>query len=320
MKIQITGLNQFTISENAQDILHIPDGWVSLKVSHCAICRTDAKMWKMGHRDLHLPRVPGHEIVAVQGDNRYVVWPGVVCGTCHYCKTDRENLCESIKIIGFHCDGGFCDTIMVPESNCLAIPEQLNSIVATFAEPAGCIINAFNRVNLKKNSRLLIYGAGTLGILTALLSLHYGAVPVIIEKNELKITKAECFTDIYGFKIVNNTDDNRFDVVINCCSDPAAFMSSIPKAAKGATIVFFSGLEKNIQIESRLFNLIHYKELNIVGSYGLTKGNMKTGLHLISQNQKSLERLIERIISPHSVPDSIPKIFEGEHYKFIISF
>ncbi len=320
MKVQLTGLKQLSVSMDTQDITHISDGWIPLKVSHCAICRTDAKMWGQGHRDLFLPRVLGHEIVAVQGDKRYAVWPGVVCGTCYYCRSGRENLCNSMKIIGFHLDGGFCDTVIVPESNCLLIPDQVTSAIATFAEPAGCIVNAFDKVKLMQNSRLLIYGAGTIGILAALLSLHYGAIPVIIEKNETKITKAKCFSANHGLNFVKNTDESHFDVIVNCCSDPMAFISSIPKTANGASIVFFSGLEKNMQIESNLLNLIHYKELNIIGAYGLTKQNMKTGLHLVSQNQKSIELLVESIISPDSVPEIIPKVLQGECFKYILSF
>lgn len=320
MKIQITGLKQLSISQYQQDMQHIPDGWISLKVSHCAICRTDAKMWSQGHRDLYLPRVPGHEIVAMQGDKRYAVWPGIVCGTCHYCRTGRENLCDSMKIIGFNFDGGFCNTVIAPESNCLIIPDQVNSDVATFAEPAGCIVNAFNKVKLTQNSRLLIYGAGTMGILAGLLSLHYGVLPTIIDKNETKIKKAIFFSESYGLRFVKHTDESHFDVIVNCCSDPLAFVSSIPKTAKGASIVFFSGLEKNVQIESNLLNLIHYKELKIAGAYGLTKQDMKIGLQLITQNRAAIEQLIESIIPPASIPDIIPRVLQGEYYKYIISF
>ena len=50
------------------------------KVLFCAICRTDAKMWHEGHRDLVLPRVPGHEFVVEAPDRqRYAVWPGKSC-------------------------------------------------------------------------------------------------------------------------------------------------------------------------------------------------------------------------------------------------
>lgn len=86
----------------------VADDRVFLKVICCAICRTDAKMWRSGHRDLVLPRVLGHEIAGIDpaSGQLYAVWPGQVCGTCDYCRTGRENLCEEMQIIGFHTDGG----------------------------------------------------------------------------------------------------------------------------------------------------------------------------------------------------------------------
>ena len=67
-----------------------PDAPV-LKVKYCSICRTDAKMWLSGHRDLVLPRIPGHEICA-SGENgrNYVLWPGSSCGKCPLCTGGKK--------------------------------------------------------------------------------------------------------------------------------------------------------------------------------------------------------------------------------------
>lgn len=84
-------------------------------VLRCAICRTDAKMWDQGHRDLVFPRVLGHEMVVADAHGqRYIVWPGKSCRTCGFCKTGRENLCEEMKITGFHHDGGFAGQALLP--------------------------------------------------------------------------------------------------------------------------------------------------------------------------------------------------------------
>lgn len=320
MKVTLSGLKQMAVSDGIQCITEIPDGWVSLNVTHCAICRTDAKMWMQGHRDLHLPRIPGHEIVAVKDNRRYAVWPGVVCGNCRYCKSGHENLCDSMRIIGFHLDGGFCDTIIAPEYNCIPIAENIDSEVASFAEPVGCIINAFKNVKLTGEKRMLVCGAGTMGILTALIALQYGVKPVILEKNETKIAKAYHLRTKHNLNIVKQTDDSHFDIIVNCCSDPIAFISSIPKTSKGASILFFSGLEKNVNIESNLLNIIHYKELSVIGCYGLTKNDMETGLQLISQNPEPYKLLIEDVVPPESVPDIISQVLTGEKYKYVIAF
>ncbi len=320
MKIQLTGIRTLAHSSDPPVYLTSPDDLVTLSVTHCGICKSDAKMWAQGHRDLCLPRVPGHEIVGQKDNKRYVVWPGIICGNCQYCRSENENRCDSIKILGFHVDGGFCDTVSVPWANCIPVPEHVDSTIAVFSEPAGCIVNAFRKMRLQPGERLLIYGAGTIGLLTALLSKLYLAEPVIIEKNESKIHKAEYISGKYGIRIIKGTTESHFDAIFSACSDPTALLSSLPKAAKGARIAFFSGLEKNIQLESNLLNLVHYKELSLIGTYGLTRNDMKTGLELIAKIPEAVSMLIENFVAVSDLNSIFPQILEGQKYKYILSF
>lgn len=121
MKMILTGLRQLEIRpDNANDrkIDTIEKGFTKTRVLCCAICRTDAKMWEQGHRDLVFPRVLGHEMVVTdQTDQKFIVWPGKSCGICRFCQTGRENLCEDMKITGFHTDGGFADQAVLPEKS-----------------------------------------------------------------------------------------------------------------------------------------------------------------------------------------------------------
>ncbi len=320
MKIVLKGLKNIEVSQNKYIQDTISPDWVSLNVLYCAICRTDAKLWKEGHRDLALPRIPGHEIVAEKDGKRYVIWPGIVCGECKYCISGNENLCEKIEIIGFHMDGGFSNNIIAPKSSLIPLPENISSLSATFSEPVGCIVNAFRKLKLKQDDRILIYGAGTVGLLSALLSREYGAIPVVIENSETKIAKAKEFTEKTEITVLKETNESHFDCVINACSDPIAFINSITRADKGGRIVHFSGLSKNEQIESNLLNLVHYKELQISGSYGLTKRDMESGLSFIEKNAQDIEFLIERTISPLEVEDVLLPVINGEVYKYVIDF
>src|SRR5210317_1602656 len=104
MTLVLTGLNRLEVKSTDQTTP--PINHRQLGVIYCAVCRTDAKMWNEGHRDLVLPRVPGHEVVAIDtAGKRFAVWPGINCGVSGYCFNGRENWCEHMKIIGFHNDG-----------------------------------------------------------------------------------------------------------------------------------------------------------------------------------------------------------------------
>ncbi len=114
MKLSLTGCRNLEYSSTAPAPQE-KDNHVVLEVACCAICRTDAKMWNQGHRDLALPRVPGHEIAGFDNSGKlFTVWPGQACGQCRYCREGRENLCEDMRIIGFHSDGGFARFVSVP--------------------------------------------------------------------------------------------------------------------------------------------------------------------------------------------------------------
>lgn len=320
MKLSLQGPQELIVSTNCQFSEDVPSGWTVLKVTHCGVCRTDAKMWNEGHRDLVIPRVLGHEIVVTQNGERYAVWPGISCKTCQYCQNGQENLCNDMRIIGFHEDGGFADTLMAPVSNLIPIPTQLSSSLATLAEPAGCIVNVLNKLGLQKNETVLIYGAGIMGLLAALMCLQYGATPLVVEKEDSRNDRALAFATEAGIRVVQDTQENGFNCVLNACADPAAFMAGISKAAKGARIGFFSGLNKSVSMDCAVLNTIHYREQIVCGAYGLTQRDMEKGIHHLLQAQTSLNLLIEKHISLSEVASVMPRILNGDAYKFVVQF
>ena len=257
MKIVLTGRKSLELIESGKPCAK--KGFKLLKVLYCAICRTDAKMWNEGHRDLVFPRVLGHELVAEDDQGkRFVVWPGKSCGACFYCWAGRENLCENMKITGFHHDGGFSTYVQIAQENLVPIADELTSHLACFAEPVGCVLNALEKLCLKPRERMIIYGGGTLGLISALVAMEKGAVPMIIEKNEEKIAKAGAFLSATGIECCKDTVESDFDIALNACPDPVAFSLGLIKVRKGGRISLFSGLSKNDEIETNIINLAHY--------------------------------------------------------------
>jgi nicotinate-nucleotide--dimethylbenzimidazole phosphoribosyltransferase len=278
-------------------------------------------MWHEGHRDLVFPRVPGHELVArdAQG-KRFTVWPGVSCGACVYCRGGRENLCENMKIMGFHHDGGFADWILAPRDSLIAVPEGIPSPVACLAEPTGCVINALDKLDLKSGERMIIYGGGTLGLIAAFVCLTRDAVPLIMEKNEEKIDKATAFLNETGIRCRKDTPESEFDAALNACPDPIAFNLTTVKLGKGGRLSLFSGLTKNQHIETNIINLMHYKETALFGAYGLTRGHMAEAVGLIEQHPAPFEKLIEKLVLPRQIPDLLPDVLGGKSLKYVIDF
>ncbi|PIE61388.1 MAG: nicotinate-nucleotide--dimethylbenzimidazole phosphoribosyltransferase [Desulfobacterales bacterium] len=296
-------------------------GEVLVDVLACAICRTDAKMWEQGHRDLVFPRVLGHEmIVRDQQGNRFIVWPGANCGTCNYCRSGKENLCDDMKITGFHHDGGFAHRAVLPKASLIPVPDTLNPHVACFAEPVGCVVNAFEKLAITPGRRILIFGGGTMGLITAIYAKSLGLAPFILEKNAAKIKRISPILETEALACGNDTHDSLFDIVINACPDYIALCQAVSKVNKGGQISFFSGISKNETVETNLLNLLHYKEVVISGAYGMRKSDMAQAIPFLMAHSDVLTRLIEDVVSPAQALTLLPQVLKGQSLKYILDF
>jgi L-iditol 2-dehydrogenase len=290
-----------------------------LKVTHCAVCRTDAKMWRIGHRDLVLPRVLGHEICGVSEKlgQRVVVWPGQSCGQCDMCLKGSENLCRGMRIIGFHEDGGFAEYVRVPESSLVAVPDDLPGDVAALAEPVACAVNAVRQAEVAAGEDVLIYGAGPVGLLTAVAVRARGARPFLKEINPLRLVQTETFR----LKIGARTSEKRaYDVVVNAAPSTDTFTDGLSHLADGGRFCLFSGLTDNRNVPASVINEIHYRQLRISGAYGCTRAQMESALKIISDFRHEVEWLIEARVTLAAVPSVLPKIADGLALKTIVEF
>lgn len=306
----------------SQALVPAGDGRVILTVACCAICRTDAKMWRQGHRDLVLPRVLGHEIAGIEEatGQLFTVWPGQVCGTCRYCLSGRENLCEEMRIIGFHSDGGFARYVCVPRESLVPVAGGLAPRIATFAEPVACVLNGLSRLQPAADERAVVYGGGVVGMIAALACREHGCRVTVIERSEEKIAGLRDLCDQNRIDLVKDTTAADFDLAINCCDSHIAFSLAVAKLRKGGRLSYFSGLEKNEEIGTNLLNLIHYKELELFGAYGPRREHMVQAIGFCLRQQENLGRLIERVIALAEVESVLPHILSGKALKYIVDF
>ena len=109
-------------------------GEVLIRVKACGVCRTDLHLVDGELANPRLPLVPGHEIIGTvvetgigverirEGDRIGVPWLGWTCGTCRYCSSGRENLCERARFTGYQIDGGYAEYTIANERYCFTIP------------------------------------------------------------------------------------------------------------------------------------------------------------------------------------------------------
>ena len=293
---------------------------VLLKVSHCAVCRTDAKMWQQGQRDLVLPRILGHEICACDRESgeRFVVWPGKACGECAPCCAGRENLCRHMSILGFHRDGGFAELVATPKASLIPVPADLPGSLACLAEPLGCAINALDQIGLSPGRSLLIYGGGTLGLLAAIAAHELGAEPFLVEINEAKLERSRPLRVTFGIDGGIECPSDEFDAALNATPSLSTFSAGLLKLKAGGRWCLFSGFPAHSQIPAGLINEIHYRQLQVVGAYGCTRDQMVRALKLLQRHGTALDLLIEDRIGLEQVPEVLPSVLSAEVFKYVV--
>ncbi|MFW5854650.1 MAG: alcohol dehydrogenase catalytic domain-containing protein [Thermodesulfobacteriota bacterium] len=291
-----------------------------LQVSHCAVCRTDAKIWKYGHRDLVLPRIPGHEICGriSGGAKRFVVWPGTACGKCAQCVSGAENLCREMRIIGFHEDGGFAEFTAVPEKSLIAVPEDLPGYLACMTEPMACAVNGLEQVGAGEGDRVLIFGAGPVGLMLALAVRSMGGIPFIREVNPRRIEQVKRFLDRAEIRVAAEASELEFDRAVNAAPDAATVTRGFSRLKPGGVFCLFSGLIQDTPVPVSTVNRLHYRQLRLVGAYGCTRLQMVKALGILADHQDILALLIQDRISLDRVPAVLPKLLAGESLKYII--
>lgn len=126
-------------------------GELLIRVSACGVCRTDLHVTDGDLVEPKLPLIPGHQIVGMveacgeeakqfrPGDRVGVPWLGGSCGTCRFCLSGQENLCDNAIYTGYQKDGGFAELCTADERFCFLIPDRYPDIEAAPLLCAGLI-------------------------------------------------------------------------------------------------------------------------------------------------------------------------------------
>ncbi len=172
-------------------------GEVRLKVRCCAICRTDLHVIEEELPPQKRPIIPGQQIVGVvdrlgEGCRRLrlgqrigVAWLRHTCGECAFCRSGRENLCESSRFTGYHADGGYAEYAVVPEEYAYEIPDAFSDIDAAPLLCAGIIgYHALRRSNLPRGGTLGLYGFGSSAHVVIQIARHRGCPVYVVTRGE----------------------------------------------------------------------------------------------------------------------------------------
>jgi len=164
-------------------------GDVRVRVAACGICGSDLHLFGIGA--LPPGTVPGHEwmgvvdalgadVTGVAVGERVAVEPFRTCGRCALCRAGRGNLCREGRLLGVHAPGGLAQFATAPAARAFPVPAGMDDAVAALAEPLAVSLHGLRRVALEPGQRVLVLGAGAVGLLSLLAARALGAGEVLV--------------------------------------------------------------------------------------------------------------------------------------------
>jgi L-iditol 2-dehydrogenase len=320
-------------------------GDLTIRVRNCSTCGTDVKIYRHGHHHIVPPRVLGHEIAgevvevggAVSGwqaGDRVQVIAAVPCGQCEECRRGRMTVCPNQESMGYHYDGGFAEFMRVP-AKVLAvngvnrIPAGLDYAPASVTEPLACVLNGQELARVGPGDDVVVIGAGPIGCLHVRLARARGAARVfLVELSQARLKLAADLvkpdaaiaaadTDPVA-AVLDLTGGRGADVVITAAASGRAQERAVRMAARQGRISFFGGLPKDNPVIALDSNLVHYRELTIVGANGSSPRHNADALALIASGTIPAADLITHRLPLQDVLGALGLVEHGEAIKVTI--
>lgn len=320
-------------------------GEVKIRVRACSMCGTDVKISRSGHPNMTPPQVMGHEIAGeivdtgpgVEGwaaGDRVQVIAAIPDGTCAECLAGHQAICPHQLSMGYQFPGGFAEYLIVPREVLAVdglnrIPENLSYAEASVAEPLACVLNGQELARVGAGDTVVVIGSGPIGCLHVRLARARGAARVIlIDLNPDRLAAAAALvapdhtvaTDTQDpvAAVLDLTDGRGADVVITAAASGAAQEQGLLMLARRGRLSLFGGLPKDAPTITVDANLVHYRELTLVGVNGSTPEHNRRALELIASGAVPVADLITHRLPLDEVLEGIEIVARGEAIKVTI--
>jgi 2-desacetyl-2-hydroxyethyl bacteriochlorophyllide A dehydrogenase len=292
-----------------------------VEVAYCGICGTDLHSTREGPAMLPCDSVLGHEFVGEVVDlgkglhahwekgDRVCALPFLSCGQCQACVAGRPFECLTLSCIGLDAPGGFAEYVATSELNTLKLPDQLSTLDAALIEPLAVGLHAVRVGGLRAGQRVLIIGAGPIGLAVALWARFMGARDVVVsepaaERRELARSMGateviqpgenlgEQFADVTG---------GPPEVIFECVGAPGLIQQCIDIAPRRGMLVPVGVCE---QPDTILPFPALIKELAIQFAIAYNREDYETVISMLAQGRVDASPMVTGIVSIEEMPDA----------------
>ena len=289
----------------------VKEGEALLKVLYGGICGSDLGTYKGTFIYASYPRVPGHEFsaeIVEVGPNDYGLEKGMIvtanpyfnCGECYSCRRGFVNCCTDNKTMGVQRDGSFCEYVAMPVER-IYQGKGLSAKELALVEPFTIGYHAVNRAPVKSTDKVLVVGAGPIGLFALISAINKGAEVYVADILDGRLQKALEFgakgvinsakTDIKE-EAVKITGGDGFDCCIEACGQSVTFLNCIDCCAFAGNIILIGNGKKETTF---LHSILLKKELNVYGSRNSYPTDFKDVIDLISSGKVDVLKMVSDI-------------------------
>ncbi|GAB6908430.1 Theronine dehydrogenase-like Zn-dependent dehydrogenase [Desulfosarcina cetonica] len=308
------------------------------------ICATDIKTLLGQGLPKELPTILGHEVVGeiaeigsgVDGyaiGERVAVYPIAVCGQCEYCRKGRHNLCDHEFGLAHGIAGGFAEYVRLPRQiieigGVVKLADDLPFERAVLAEPLSCAYASLRTCRVTAGDRVVILGAGPMGLMHLKLAKWMGATVIVVDilENRLKIAAQmgadHCInsaTTDHAAEIDRLTEGRGAAVVIASLGIPKVVEANLKLTGKGGTFNIFGGppAGETIRVDPRW---LHYMEITLTGTFACSPDDFRHCLELIRTQAITVDDLVSDTFTLDNFLDAVERAKAQAMIRGIVTF
>lgn len=283
---KLVGIDRIEIIETDMPQIKNPKD-VLIRMARVGICGSDVHYFDKGMIGSQIVKYPftvGHEgsgIVAEIGSgvtglktgDRIAIEPAMPCFECDQCQIGRFNTCRKLKFLGCpgQTEGCLAEYIVMPETSCYLIPDEMNLDEAALSEPLAIGLYAVKQSIPLEGAKIAILGAGPIGLSVLISAIHRGAKEIYITDKiydrldiamSLGATWAGNPLEINVVKEINSREPLQLDAVFECCGEQEAMDTAIEILKPGGKLMLI-GIPATAERVSFKIDYLRRKEINI---------------------------------------------------------
>ena len=307
------------ITVEDQPMPEIAAGEVLIKVAYVGVCGSDMNIYQGVHPRAKAPLVMGHEfsgtIVAghptLAKGTPVTVYPLLSCGHCEPCLSGYAHVCDTLKLIGIDCDGGMAEYVKVPVDKVMPIPPTLSLKLGAFLEPVAVGVHAVRRSGYKPGDRVVVFGAGPIGLCVASCLKYFGAAQVIvIEANahrlavaaQLGFTTINAASEDVRAKVREYTAGVNADFAFDCAAHPSVQTLLMDVIKVQGTAVIVGSYKKPPEVD---LLKVEFKELTVIGIRVYERRDFEIATQILESGAIDFDLMLSE-----SAPDAAPGVFQ----------